>query len=332
MIKFSIVLPVRNGGEYVKECVNSILTQSYTNFTLQILDNNSNDGTYEWLSSLNDPRIEIHRSNIDLSIEDNWARVLQIQKNEFMSLIGHDDLLYPNYLMVMHDLVEKNQDASLYLSHFDYIDSSGNIIRHCKPMSTRNSPLNFLTAVLTSKIDINGTGFLIRSVDYDKIGGIPPYPSLLFADFELWINLVNLSYLVVSDKSCFAFRLHISTTSSSADLIMLKAFNNCIRFLLSLSKKSVDFKQVITTHAHEFLYFHCKGLSHRLIRTSFQKRNKLTVYVVVNNFIESANSMKVKFYPFKKAAILIALIIDSNFLTRKAFLIFKYFFKKPLLK
>lgn len=332
MIKFSIILPVRNGGEYVKECVNSILTQSYSNFTLQILDNNSNDGTHEWLLSLSDPRIEIHRSNLDLSIEDNWARVLQIQKNEFMTLIGHDDILYPEYLMVMNDLVEKNRDASLYLSHFNYIDSNGNVIRQCKPMVTKNSPKNFLTAILTSKIDINGTGFLIRSVDYDKIGGIPPYPSLLFADFELWINLVNLSYLAVSDKTCFAFRLHISTTSSSSDFIMLQAFNNSIKFLLSLCKKSADFKQVIKMYAPEFLYFHCKGLSHRLIRTSFEKRKRLTVYAVVNNFIESANSMEVNFYPFRKVTILIALIIDSNFLTRKAFLIFKYFFRKPLLK
>jgi len=38
------------------------------------------------------------------------------------------------------------------------------------------------------------------------------------------------------------------------------------------------------------------------------------------------------FYPYRKLTILLALIIDSNFITRKAFLIFKFCFRKPLLK
>ena len=59
MAKFSIILPVKNGGEYVKECVNSILSQSLQDFNLIVLDNCSIDGTLEWLRSLEDVRIKI---------------------------------------------------------------------------------------------------------------------------------------------------------------------------------------------------------------------------------------------------------------------------------
>jgi glycosyltransferase involved in cell wall biosynthesis len=48
-VKFSIILPVKNGGEYVKECVQSILAQSCPDFNLHILENCSTDGTAEWL-------------------------------------------------------------------------------------------------------------------------------------------------------------------------------------------------------------------------------------------------------------------------------------------
>ena len=74
-IKYSIILPVRNGGEYLKECVNSILSQTYTDFNLLILDNNSTDGTLEWIQSVADKRIVIFTSNESLSIEQNWARI-----------------------------------------------------------------------------------------------------------------------------------------------------------------------------------------------------------------------------------------------------------------
>ena len=41
MKKFSIILPVKNGGEYVKECVRSILSQTLNDFNLLVLDNDN---------------------------------------------------------------------------------------------------------------------------------------------------------------------------------------------------------------------------------------------------------------------------------------------------
>src|SRR6185369_8161223 len=106
-MKFSIILPVRNGGEYVKGCVRSILAQSYTDFNLIVLDNNSSDGTSDWLESIKDNRIEIYRSEKPVPIEINWSRIKGVPKSEFMTMIGHDDLLDKNYLQVMDELITR---------------------------------------------------------------------------------------------------------------------------------------------------------------------------------------------------------------------------------
>lgn len=79
-MKFSIILPVKNGGEYIKECVHSILAQTLPHFNLHILENCSNDGTAEWLQTLKDERIIVIPSEKSLSIEQNWARILSISK------------------------------------------------------------------------------------------------------------------------------------------------------------------------------------------------------------------------------------------------------------
>ena len=136
-MKFSIILPVKNGSEYVKECVKSILSQTLQDFNLVVLDNCSTDGTLEWLQSLNDPRIVIHQSEKPLSIEQNWARIKSIPKNEFITLIGHDDVLSENYLQVMADLIQKHPSASLYQMHFLYIDSNGEVLHNCRPMDEK---------------------------------------------------------------------------------------------------------------------------------------------------------------------------------------------------
>src|SRR5436853_206744 len=129
MASFSIILPVRNGGEYVKECVQSILQQTHSNFNLIVLDNNSTDGTVEWITSLNENRIIVYRSERSLTIEENWGRIKEVPKNEFMTMIGHDDLLYPHYLQEMDTLIAKHPQASLYQAHFAFIDASGAFMR-----------------------------------------------------------------------------------------------------------------------------------------------------------------------------------------------------------
>ena len=131
MAKYSIVLPVRNGGEYIKECVHHILSQSLTDFQLHILDNCSTDGTSEWLQSLKDERIMIYPATQPLSIEQNWGRITSIPKNEFITLIGHDDILDANYLAVMDQLIRKHPRASLYQAHFRYIGPKGELLRRC---------------------------------------------------------------------------------------------------------------------------------------------------------------------------------------------------------
>ena len=57
--KFTIILPVHNGGEYIHSCIESIMNQRYKDFDLAILENCSTDGTAEWLKKINDERIMI---------------------------------------------------------------------------------------------------------------------------------------------------------------------------------------------------------------------------------------------------------------------------------
>ncbi len=334
MPKFSIILPVRNGGEYVKECINSILAQSFIEFDLLVLDNHSSDGTLEWLYTINDKRVKVYPSATSLSIEENWGRVVGIQKGEFITLIGHDDILENNYLEVMNELIMKYPGASLYQTHFKYIDSTGGIIRNCLPMSEKETAAVFLEKFLRKETDVMGTGFMMRSEDYDRLGGIPDYPNLLFADFELWINLSKQSFKATASDSCFSFRLHQSVTTSSTDDKFHLAFERFVSFLQNLKKERQDFNSVITENVTSFLLFYCRGLCHRLLRTPKRKRAGLTVKKLINSFNMHAVRLNVEdtFHPEKHGTIKLAKMLDATVIGRVSFLIFKKLFKKPILQ
>lgn len=333
MAKYSIILPVRNGGHYVKECVESILNQSMNDFNLLVLDNCSSDGTPEWINSLKDDRISVIPADRPLTIEENWSRIIHVPKNEFITLIGHDDLLFPHYLESMDELIRKHPQATLYQSHFRYIDSKGALIRACKPMDEIQSSSEFLGFFLCSMIDVMGTGFMMRAQDYDRIGGIPPrYPNLLFADFELVINLTGTSYKATSSKECFAFRLHQSTTTTSPDLTFHKSFGVFIEYLLELKKKKPEMSAIIEKYSLDFLRYYTKGLSHRLLRTPKSKRSGMSVKVFLQQCKRYADQLVPgnNFHPEKEFSVKLAGIIDSNPIYRSMFLRFKKTYSKPI--
>lgn len=325
----SIIIPVRNGGEYIKECIGSIMQQTDQDFNLIILDNASTDGTVQWIRELNDPRIRIYESEKSLSIEENWSRIKTVPRNKWMMITGHDDIMAPDYLAVMRSLIGKHPDASLYQSHFNVIDKNGTVIMKCKPMAEVQSARDFFRETLA-----NGGGFMMRSKDYDAVGGIPPYPNLFFADYVLWMELSRISYKATAPEHSFSYRVHESNTSAlSSDEKYLAGFDLFVNYLQSL-KKNPDLNEVINENASGIISLYCKGLSHRILRTDIKSRNYLTVAAITKRFKAYADLLidNNTFDPSAEPSVRLARFIDSNVFTRKLFLLFKKIFKKPILK
>lgn len=324
MKKYSIILPVRNGGPLLKECVQSILNQNCNDFNLLILDNNSTDGTLQYLENLNDERIIIYPSLKDLTIVENWSRILPLKKNEFITLIGHDDILYPSYLKDIDELIKEYPDAGLYQTHFNYIEFKGKVIRPCKPMESMQTADEFIAAQMNQTIDSMGTGYMMRSKDFDILGGMPTnYPNLIFADYELWVKLTQLSYKATSDKFCFSYRIHRSVSKTTNGEAYADAFKKYVLFLstLLIDKK---IKKTIETNGHNFLMYFCQSLSHRILKTPLNIRK-----IKVGGFIEQCNQMAAllipnqPFNPLNIFKIKLAKQLDNNKILSDLFRVFK---------
>ncbi len=326
---FSIILPVHNGGEYVKECAKSILSQTYRDFNFIVLDNCSTDGTTNWLESLNDPRIVIYRSDKLLPIEDNWARILNIPKNEFITLIGHDDLLDPNYLAEMHELILKHPKASLYQTHFRYIDSNGDFLQDCLPMDEIQYSHEFIACHMMKTLDSTGTGYVMRSDDYNKVGGISAtYPNLIFADYVLWIKLIDLSYKATSWKSCFSYRKHQSVSRNTSAVKYQTAFGKYIEFLKLFMETNEKVENIVQHYGNDMLLYYCESLSHRLLKTPRHLRQlKVDEYISLCQKYAHDLSISEQFKPMQKWRISIASRLDKNSVGRSLFRIAKLFIR-----
>jgi glycosyltransferase involved in cell wall biosynthesis len=199
----------------VQRCVESVLAQSYPHFDLIVLDNQSTDNTVAWLSTNSDSRIRLYTSPASLSIVESWARVKDVEKHEYMTLIGHDDMLDPDFLATVKGLIDRYPDAALYQTGSRFINSEGKTIRSCIPVPQRETAAQYLKSRFTFRRDAFGTGFVMRSADYDRIGGLPRFEKLFFADDALWLSLFNRSYKAADPGEYFSVRVHPNSESGS---------------------------------------------------------------------------------------------------------------------
>jgi glycosyltransferase involved in cell wall biosynthesis len=94
----SIVLPVRNGADYLAEALESVLAQDCGDWVLHVSDNASDDATPDILADFaaRDPRIRPSRSDQPLSQVANMNRAVGLAEASWLRMLCHDDLLRPD--------------------------------------------------------------------------------------------------------------------------------------------------------------------------------------------------------------------------------------------
>lgn len=239
--RYLVFLPVRNGGDYIRSAIDSVLAQSRSDWLMVVLENGSSDDTLAIVESYCDPRIIVIPAKNDLGIEQNWARVHQILSQgemygQFATLIGHDDILYPSFLDAIEKLHAQYPTAGLYQTSFDLIDQDGLLIRPCRPIPEYESTMDFLAARGWGLRDSFGTGYVFRVDDYLRVGGIPNFPMLLYSDDLLFAYLAQSGGKACTPEPHCAYRAHQASTSGSltyerslAVVIALRLFLDSVR-------------------------------------------------------------------------------------------------------
>jgi len=131
MPRVSIGLPVYNGENYLREAVDSILSQSFEDFELIISDNASTDATEQICRAYaaKDQRIRYYRNSTNVGAAKNFNRVFELSSGQYFKWAAHDDILTKDYLSKC--VATLDQDFSIVLCYpmTKIIDEHGQFIR-----------------------------------------------------------------------------------------------------------------------------------------------------------------------------------------------------------
>ncbi|MEJ1236936.1 glycosyltransferase family 2 protein [Chryseolinea sp. T2] len=212
----SVLTPVWNGMPYVKEAVDSVLSQDFEDWELVISDNGSTDGTREYLDSLKDPRIRVYKQEKNLGIDGNLNFLYTTPKSDIAYCLCADDYFNPGALRAVVEEWSKSTDDVAYIV-FNWKDIlqlsvKGQYIYDLLPRKVAPS-LSQLAFFLFGNFPGNLSNISTRVKDVLDSGGFDENYKMA-GDFEIWARIARTRSVVLSDFQATYVRRHENTATN----------------------------------------------------------------------------------------------------------------------
>lgn len=211
-------IPVKNGAPFIEKCIGSILSQSFQNWHLFVLDNRSSDNTYSLCSKyLSDQRITYMLNDIDIGMYGNFNKCLDLCDTKYYAILSYDDLYSCDRAVEdSYVILEREPDLCATYSHINWIDDRSRKITTRKSHDIgRISSDKIARKSILSCRNLFGVPLLVRRTA--AIG--KKYDADLYhtADVELSVAIGRGLDIYVINRPCYSIRFHSRNATAHDD-------------------------------------------------------------------------------------------------------------------
>ncbi len=227
----SIVLPIYNGEKYMRESIDSVISQTYNNWELLILDDCSTDMTAEIAVDYanRDSRIHYYRNEQNLRLPRNLNKGFSLAKGDYLTWTSDDNRYLPQALEKMINTL-KTENSDFVFASYRTIDGNGDGIDHVLANDDSIKRLIGLNTV--------GACFMYTRKAYEAVGDYDP-ELVLVEDFDYWQRIVSRFGCKIVSDILYEYRFHGGTLTST---MKRETFNK--NLLLMLKKNRPSFGKV----------------------------------------------------------------------------------------
>ncbi len=214
--EISIITPVWNGLPFIKESVDSVLSQDYQNWELLISDNGSTDGTREYLDTLKDPRIRVFKQDVNLGIGGNFNFLFLNAAAPNAYCLCADDYFLPGTLSkVVQEWNSVSADTAVICFDWKWFLTHSALTRYGYTVVPENLlPENALLAFfLFGNLPGNISNVSLKVSVINHSGGFAKNYKMA-GDFEMWARLSKGHRFVLSEFKPAYVRRHEATASN----------------------------------------------------------------------------------------------------------------------
>ena len=205
-MKYSFVLPAFK-NDYLKEAIDSILSQSYKDFELIIIDDASPYNLSSIINQYDDKRISFYKNETNIggrNLVHNWNKCIQYAKGDYVILASDDDIYGPCFLEQINDRSEKYPQVDIIRARVCRIDSDG-IITDIEQIYKPFMPFSEFVFYWSKGIINCIANYAFKRTALLEAGGFVDMPCAWYSDD---ITIVNMSVngIATTDDALFYFR------------------------------------------------------------------------------------------------------------------------------
>ncbi|NJL09745.1 MAG: glycosyltransferase [Calothrix sp. SM1_7_51] len=274
--KISVIIPAYNSAKTIKETINSVLSQTFTDFELIVINDGSQDETLAIVQQITDSRLKVFSySNQGANISRNLGFSHAI--GEYISFLDADDIWTANKLELQLNALENNPEAAVAYSWTDYIDENGKIIFSGRQQTFNG---NVYEQLLIGNFLENGSNPLIRKNAFIEAGKFDEQLSA-GQDWDMWLRLAAKFQFVAVPQVQILYR--VSANSLSTNLARQeKACVYVLNKALKSSPESLQYTKAISlTNLYKYLTW--KALHYPLNRQKALAGAKFLYHYIIND-------------------------------------------------
>jgi GT2 family glycosyltransferase len=251
----SIIIINYNGKSYLEKCLESIKKIKYDNLEIIVVDNNSTDGTMEFL-------VQNYPSIITLKLDKNYGFAkpnnvaAKIAKGDFLLFLNNDTEVTPNFLTELVQVLVGNDQIgicqSLLLKPNGEIDSSGDFIDTIGVVYNSKKPIDKIREISSAR----GASMIIRKELFLDLGGFDEQFFVSFEDVDLGWRTWIKGYKVVINPKSVVYHHGGKTHDSIKDEISFHGLKN----QLSMKITNFEMKYSISSLLKFFIIFGIREL------------------------------------------------------------------------
>lgn len=246
--KVSVVIPSYNHAAYLKQRIESVLSQGFQDFELIILDDASTDNSREILGGYSDhPRVRgVYYNSVNSgSVFAQWNSGVARAKGEYIWIAESDDYSDPRFLGTLVDVLDSDAAIGVAYTQSWRVDARNNKLSDLSDWTSdldserwrsdyTNDGNDECRRYMVLKCTIpNASGVVFRRSVYEEAGGADEGYRLA-GDWMLWTKLLILSNIAFVAEPLNYFRIHDQTVraSSARSSIILHETSQIVSFIL----------------------------------------------------------------------------------------------------
>ncbi|OKP69109.1 hypothetical protein A3842_26315 [Paenibacillus sp. P3E] len=272
MTKISVLMPVFNMAPYIEESICSILTQTYTDFELLIIDDGSTDGTLDIIRKFDDRRIKLITHSRNVGLIETLNQGIDLCTGEYIARMDGDDIALPHRFERQVNYMDIHQDcgvcgSQVYLLGLDAITT--------KPLHHEE----IRCWQLFQCTIVHPTVMIRKSVLEDH--GIKYLNYVHAEDYEIWNRLSAVTQVVNLPEVLLMYRQHsnqISNTHQQVQVIQSERIRRDQLRLLDIEPTAEEYQTHLDfcnfrIRVHEpAQYYTCLAWAHKILEGNLRRQ------------------------------------------------------------